>query len=100
MEIFYAHDADGRFCRLDADESGHCCRVLRHRVGDEVTLEDPLFNGCQGRVVGIDWRKERAKVEFVFDRTSCSTWVSLDDVKKLQKPGEEKGHAITDCLQE
>ncbi len=74
--------------------------MTAHRVGDEVMLEDPLFNGCQGRVVGIDWRKERAKVEFVFDRTSCSTWVSLDDVKKLQKPGEEKGHAITDCLQE
>ena len=29
MELFYAYEADGRFCRLDADESGHCCRVLR-----------------------------------------------------------------------
>ena len=42
MEIFYAHDADGRFCRLDADESGHCCRVLRHRAGDEINVIDGL----------------------------------------------------------
>ena len=40
MEIFYAYEADGRFCRLDADESGHCCRVLRHRAGDEINVID------------------------------------------------------------
>ena len=60
------------------------------RVGDEVTLEDPLFNGCQGRVVEIDYRKERAKVEFVFDKNSCGTWVSLEDVKHLKKTEEEQ----------
>ena len=60
------------------------------RVGDDVTLEDPLFSGCQGRVAEIDYRKERAKVEFVFDRNSCSTWVSLEDVKRLQKAEGER----------
>ena len=42
MELFYAFDADGRTCRLDAEESGHCCRVLRHRSGDEVHVIDGL----------------------------------------------------------
>ena len=42
MEVFFAHEADGRFCRLDADESGHCCRVLRHRAGDEIHVIDGL----------------------------------------------------------
>ena len=42
MELFYAYEADGRFCRLDADESGHCCRVLRHRTGDEIHVIDGL----------------------------------------------------------
>ena len=42
MEVFFAHEADGRFCRLDADESGHCCRVLRHRTGDEIHVIDGL----------------------------------------------------------
>ena len=60
------------------------------RVGDEVTLEDPLFSGCQGRVVAIDYRKERAKVEFVFDRNSCSSWISLEDVKPQHRIEEEQ----------
>ena len=42
MELFYAFDADGRTCRLDAEESGHCCRVLRHRSGDEIHVIDGL----------------------------------------------------------
>ena len=40
MELFYAYEADGRLCRLDAEESGHCVRVLRHRAGDEIHVID------------------------------------------------------------
>ena len=58
-------------------------------IGEEVTLEDPLFSGCQGKVTEIDYRKERAQAEFVFDKHSCSTWVSLDEVKHLRKAEEE-----------
>ena len=60
------------------------------RVGDEVILEDPLFNGCQGRVTGIDYRKERARVDFTFDRAACHAWIALDGVKSRQKPEEEQ----------
>ena len=42
MEVFFAYEADGRLCQLDADESGHCCRVLRHRAGDEIHVIDGL----------------------------------------------------------
>ena len=61
-----------------------CC------IGDEVTLEDPIFIGCQGHVTRIDYRKERAKVEFTFDRNSCCTWVALENVKHLHKTREEQ----------
>lgn len=60
------------------------------RIGDDVTLEDPLFSGCQGQVTEIDYRKERAKVEFMFDQNSCCTWIALEDVKHLPKAGEER----------
>ena len=40
MELFYAYEAHGSVAALDADESGHCVRVLRHRVGDEVNAID------------------------------------------------------------
>ena len=40
MDLFYAYEVSGRYCRLDAEESGHCVRVLRHRAGDEVDVID------------------------------------------------------------
>jgi len=55
-------------------------------IGDEVTLEDPLFSGCEGKVTEIDYRKERAKVSFVFDNVKREIWVALDEVKHLNQP--------------
>ena len=59
-------------------------------IGDEVTLEDSLFADSQGKVTEIDYRKERAKVSFVFDRTQREIWVSLDEVKHLNKTEGEQ----------
>ncbi|MBR3334177.1 MAG: hypothetical protein IKG23_07810 [Clostridia bacterium] len=59
------------------------------RIGDEVKLEDPLFSGCEGKVTEIDYRKERAKVAFVFDNAKREIWVSLDGVRHLNEPEGE-----------
>ena len=40
MELFYAHSIEGETCFLDADESVHCVKVLRHRCGDDVDIID------------------------------------------------------------
>lgn len=40
MEIFYSTDIEGGICRLDQDESTHCVKVMRHRVGDEIFVID------------------------------------------------------------
>ena len=40
MEIFYAYEIDGGTAFLDAEESVHCIKVLRHRAGDEVSVVD------------------------------------------------------------
>ena len=42
MELFYAHSVEGDICFLDADESIHCVKVLRHRAGDNVDIIDGL----------------------------------------------------------
>ena len=42
MEIFYAKEVDGKTVFLDQEESAHCVRVLRHRVGDEIAVADGL----------------------------------------------------------
>ena len=40
MEIFYSTDIDGSSVCLNSEESAHCVRVLRHRVGDEIAVMD------------------------------------------------------------
>lgn len=40
MEIFYSRDIEGDILRLDAEESAHCVKVLRHREGDEICVMD------------------------------------------------------------
>lgn len=40
MEIFYSQDIADGICRLGEDESAHCVRVLRHRVGEEIFVID------------------------------------------------------------
>ena len=62
MELFYAYETDGRICRLDADESGHCCRVLRHRAGDEIHVIDGLGTMFRCRLVDDNPRGAEAEV--------------------------------------
>ncbi len=40
MELFYAYEVSPLECRLDAEESAHCVRVLRHRTGDPIDVID------------------------------------------------------------
>ena len=40
MELFFASEVNGKYCRLDGEESGHCVKVLRHRAGDEIHVID------------------------------------------------------------
>ena len=42
MEIFHSYSSEGSLVLLDAEESAHCVRVLRHRKGDEITVVDGL----------------------------------------------------------
>ena len=49
MELFYAHKVSDGFVFLDAEESAHCVRVLRHRVGDGI----PVIDGS-GALLGCE----------------------------------------------
>jgi 16S rRNA (uracil1498-N3)-methyltransferase len=40
MELFCAYKVEGGTAYLDAEESGHCVRVLRHREGDTIYVLD------------------------------------------------------------
>ena len=40
MELFYAYEVSGGVAVLDAEESNHCVKVLRHRAGDDIDVID------------------------------------------------------------
>lgn len=49
MQLFFADIASGRFA-LEESEVGHCVRVLRKGVGDELELIDGRGNFYRGRI--------------------------------------------------
>ena len=55
--------------------------VKVYRVGDRIELDDPLFMGCKGIISKIDFRKQRARVEFRFSEMNCYTWIACDIIK-------------------
>ena len=51
MELFYAPEAQGSLIALDQEESGHCIKVLRHRIGQEVNVIDGKGTLLKCRIV-------------------------------------------------
>ena len=55
------------------------------KVGDEVRLDDPLFNGCAGKITQIDFRKQRARVDYHFSGLDCFTWIAVEMIGQQEK---------------
>ena len=62
MELFYAYQVSDRFCRLDAEESAHCVRVLRHRAGDALDIIDGAGTLYHCRLTQADAKAAEAKI--------------------------------------
>ena len=82
-EWYELQGADREFAFSLLEKGGVVGVMKIVKVGDEVTLEDPLFANSQGKVTRIDYRKERARVDFVFRGNACHTWVALENVKRV-----------------
>ena len=54
--------------------------------GDQVKAEDPLFGGRIGRVLRLDRRKKRAKIEYEFDGQLRSVWIGCDILYRTDIP--------------
>ena len=66
------------------DKNGIVGAMKLVRIGETVRLEDPLFEGSEGVITRIDYRKERARVDFIFESSACHTWVALEGIAKRQ----------------
>ena len=48
--------------------------------GEKVKLLNPLFEYSHGVITKIEYKKQRAKVDFFFDQERWSTWVAMDEL--------------------
>ncbi len=91
-EKYELQGSDREFAMELLEKDGIVGGMRMVKIGEEVTLDDPLFAGNRGKVTRIDYRKERARVDFTFRGNECHTWVAREDVKKTsgsEKPGNE-----------
>lgn len=68
MELFYSKDINGATCRLEADESAHCIKVLRHRCGDEISVIDGYGNLYRCTITSDSYKGVEAMVIDVQER--------------------------------
>ena len=74
--------ADREFALALLEKDGMIGAMKLAAVGEKVRLEDGLFEGSEGVVTKIDYRKERARVDFTFEGNACHTWVAVENVKQ------------------
>ena len=82
-QLFYG--MDGVVRRVGIKDRGYVLEGPDRDFAMKLLEKDGVVGSMRGTVTEIDCRKERAKVEFVFDRNSCSTWISLEAVKNLDR---------------
>lgn len=63
MEIFWSDNVEGNIIRLNEEESAHCVKVLRHRVGDGVCIIDGEGSMYECRLVDANPKQAVAQVE-------------------------------------
>ena len=81
-------DGDLDFALNLQKRDGLVGQITLFKEGDKVTLSDPLFNGCEGRITQIDQRKQRARGDYKFAGMACFTWIACDLIDKIHTPGE------------
>ena len=62
MEIFYAYEINGTSALLDAEESAHCVKVLRHRTGEDITVVDGQGNMYRCRLTDDSPKEAEAEI--------------------------------------
>ena len=70
--------ADQAFAMGLLDQQGTINAVRVLKEGDRVTLADPLFMSCKGRITKVDNRKQRARVDFDFENNPCHVWIAFE----------------------
>ena len=74
--------ADREFAFGLLEKDGKVGALKMVKIGEAVRLESSLFEHSEGVITKIDYRKERARVDFRFEGNTCHTWVAIDGIRK------------------
>ena len=76
---------DLTFARMIWDCGGTIGILKAYREGETVKLVPGALGGVEGKIVKLDRRKGRAKIEYQFAGTTCTTWVGYDLIEDNDK---------------
>ncbi|MCB9082325.1 MAG: 16S rRNA (uracil(1498)-N(3))-methyltransferase [Lewinellaceae bacterium] len=63
MQLFFCPDIKGDLAELSEEEARHAMQVLRHQVGDELTLFDGQGNWYTGTIVAANKKKCQLQIQ-------------------------------------
>ncbi len=81
---FLLENADREFALRLFEKDGTIGQLTVFKEGDTVHLEDPLFRGLNGRITRMDYKKQRARVEFEFAGNKCASWIACSMMGKKE----------------
>ena len=59
-------------------KDGKISQVSILKTGETVTLKNPIFNFVKGQVTKIDFKQQRARIDYEFANVHCFTWVAME----------------------
>ena len=65
------------------ERGGNVGAMKMVKIGETVRLEDHLFEGSEGVVTKIDYRKERARVDFKFEGNDWHAWIAVESIRPI-----------------
>ena len=80
-DLYELAGADRTFAMQLYEAEGLVSPMPLVREGGEARLLNPLFQNSHGVITDIDYKKQRARVEFTFDEERWITWVAVDELR-------------------
>ena len=76
---------DQAFAHMLYDHNGVMGTIHLVEEGQYCTVQDPLWQKMEGKVIKIDRGRKRCCVEFIFDNTRRTVWLGYDLIKPTPK---------------
>lgn len=78
-------DGDLAFANMLLERDGVLGTIQLIEVGQRCTVEDPLWQKMEGKIIKIDRGRKRCCVEFTFDKTQRTVWLGYEMINPIQE---------------